>query len=77
MDSSASNGGMFCIWPRFEAMQQSSGFGRAAQTAQPAQQRASAALEALAGVFTDGPVSMQDGQDQPMAERWRYQGLRL
>jgi hypothetical protein len=31
MDSSASNGGMFCIWPRFEAMQQSSGFGRAAQ----------------------------------------------
>jgi hypothetical protein len=31
MDSSASNGGMFCIWPRFEAMHQSSGFGRAAQ----------------------------------------------
>ena len=31
MDSSASNGGMFCIWPRFDAMQQSSGFGRAAQ----------------------------------------------
>lgn len=34
-------------------------------------------IEALAGVFTDGPVSTQSDQEQQMAARWRYQGLRL
>jgi len=76
---STARGALHCFWPRYGSSFSAVSSHKAAERRQ---ERLPAAVAALSGWFTDGPLHMdcQDsGEQQPqgLAGLWRYQGFRL